>query len=242
MKNTFIITILTLISFNYTIAQTQSINHLNKEIAVVEKVDINYLLFSPSNTQHNVAGKLPLIIFLHGAGERGTDIKKVKVHGPPKIVVSKTDFGFYVLSPQCRENKRWNPKLLSQLLDEVLVKNKNIDTNRIYLTGLSMGGYGTYDWAILEPNRFAAIAPICGGSDTHTRLVNAFKHIPIWIFHGAMDQIVDINSSIAIARVLKNSEANVQFTIYPFANHNSWTETYNNPELYKWFLTNALNK
>ena len=223
-------------------AQTQSAYHINKEVTIKEKVDINYLFFKPSNNEYSIDGKSPLIIFLHGAGERGTDIEKVKVHGPPNIVETQKDFGFYVLSPQCRKNKRWDAKLLSQLLDDILAKNKNIDPNRIYLTGLSMGGYGTYDWAILEPNRFAAIAPICGGSDTHTRLVNAFKHIPIWIFHGAMDQVVDLDASIEIARALKNLDADVQFTIYPFANHDSWTETYNNPALYKWFLSNSLNK
>ena len=242
MKNITAITIITLCCLSSLLGQNQSVFHLNKEITVKEKVDINYLLFTPFNNKHAVNGKLPLIVFLHGAGERGTDIEKVKVHGPPKIVETEKDFGFYVLSPQCRKNKRWDPKLLSQMLDEVLATNKKIDPTRIYLTGLSMGGYGTYDWAILEPNRFAAIAPICGGSDTHTRLVQAFKHIPIWIFHGAMDQVVDLNSSIEIARVLKNMEADVQFTIYPFANHDSWTTTYTNPKLYKWFLSNVLNK
>lgn len=242
MKNYIFLTLIALIGTTNISAQNQTANLLQKEVKITEQIDINYLFFEPSNNKHTINGKKPLIIFLHGAGERGTDIEKVKVHGPPMIVETDKDFGFYVLSPQCRSNKRWNPKLLSQLLDEVLANNKNIDQNRIYLTGLSMGGYGTYDWAILEPNRFAAIAPICGGSATHTRLIKAFKHIPIWIFHGAMDEVVPVNASIEIAKLLKKAKADIQFTIYPFVNHNSWTETYENPELYKWFLSNSLNK
>jgi len=217
-----------------TIAQQVAQNYKGTYTASFE---YDYLLSTPTNKVHqNKSGKFPLILFLHGAGERGTDIKKVKVHGPPKIAEQDVDFPFMVLSPQCPENQRWDARALSELLDHI-IENHPVDPRRIYLTGLSMGGQGVYDLTILRPNTFAAIAPICGGDYMHAYSAGIIKHLPFWVFHGAMDNVVPLDNSILIVKALKRAGADVQFTIYPMAEHDSWTETYANEKLYAWFLS-----
>ena len=133
----------------------------------------------------------------------------------------------------------WNTDILSALLDEI-EENYRVDKNRIYVTGLSMGGHGTWSLAIAQPNRFAAIAPVCGWSVPSVACT--IKDIPIWVFHGAKDVVVPIAASEQMVEKLKSCGANVKFTVYPEANHDAWTETYNNEELYKWFLEQSLEK
>ncbi len=192
---------------------------------------LDYLLYLPA--RYAEAEALPMIVFLHGAGERGSDIQKVKKHGPPKIVETNPDFGFIVLSPQCPARQRWNPPDVMALVKHVMEAHK-VDRRRIYLTGLSMGGYGTWDTAINYPHTFAAIAPICGGGNPqYTRRI---KHLPTWVFHGAKDQVVPISQSEAMVQSMKKAGGAPKFTIYPDAGHDSWTESYANPELYQWFL------
>ena len=191
-----------------------------------------YLLYLPQNYETS-KDKWPLMLFLHGAGERGDDLEKVKVHGPPKLVANGKEFPFVLVSPQCPEGMWWSTDVLDALLIEI-TENYNIDENRIYVTGLSMGGFGT--WALAEkyPHRFAAIAPVCGGGDPAA--VPTFSHLPVWVFHGAKDNVVPIDRSEAMVNELKKNGADVQFTVYPEAGHDSWTETYDNPALYEWFL------
>jgi predicted peptidase len=207
-------------------SQTEQI--LQKEIT--QTVQVGYLLYLPEN--YNTSKNFPLILFLHGAGERGVDLEKVKVHGPPKLIANGKSFPFIIVSPQCPENQWWSSEVLDALLNEIADKY-NVDEERIYVTGLSMGGFATWDLAIKYPNRFAAIAPICGGGNF--RLAGILKDLPIWVFHGAKDNVVPLKSSQEMVDVLEKSGGNVKFTIYPEAGHDSWTETYNNPELYEWF-------
>lgn len=192
---------------------------------------LDYLLFLPQNYDEKAAH--PLIVFLHGAGERGDNIEVVKVHGPPKIVQSKPDFPFIVLSPQCPKNQRWNALDLMDLIKHIKSKYK-VDAERIYLTGLSMGGYGTWDLAAQYPYEFAAIAPICGGGNP--RNTRRMGHIPTWVFHGGKDTVVPISQSEGMIAGMEKAGGTPKFTIYPDAGHDSWTATYNNPELYEWFL------
>ncbi|HEX5444020.1 MAG TPA: prolyl oligopeptidase family serine peptidase, partial [Pirellulales bacterium] len=180
--------------------------------------------------------KWPLILFLHGSGESGDDLNKVKIHGPPKIVETKHDFPFIVVSPQS-SRRGWNVDALKGLLDEVLADYR-VDRNRVYLTGLSMGGFGTWSLAAAYPDTFAAIAPICGGGNPSE--AKRLKDLPIWVFHGAKDPAVPLQRSQDMVDALKAAgadEKNLKFTVYPDAGHDSWTETYNNPELYKWLLS-----
>jgi predicted peptidase len=194
-------------------------------------VKLGYLLFLPEGYDQSDK-RWPLILFLHGAGETGSDLAMVKKHGPPKIVEKKKDFPFIVVSPQA-PRRGWNPSALNALLDEVEAKYK-VDPDRVYLTGLSMGGFGTWALAAAHPERFAAIVPICGGGRPAD--AQRLKNLPVWVFHGAKDRTVPPARSQAMVDALKEAGAEVKFTLYPNAGHDSWTATYNNPELYKWLL------
>ncbi len=208
----------------------QTKHHFKKEITVM--VQINYLLYLPEGYEQNDEKNWPLILFLHGAGERGNDLDLVKKHGPPKIVEQK-DLPFIIVSPQCPAEKRWSVRDLDLLLEKI-IKDHRVEKNRIYLTGLSMGGYGTWEYATEKPERFAAIAPICGGGSPWQ--VYRLASMPVWVFHGAKDPVVPIEKSEEMVKALKKVNENVKFTVYPEATHDSWTETYDNPELYEWFL------
>ena len=200
---------------------------------IVREITLDYLLFLPQDYGKDAGRKWPLMIFLHGSGERGSDVNKVKVHGPPKVVAQKKDFPFVLVSPQCPEGKGWEPEEVVALLDEIQAKFK-IDPDRVYLTGLSMGGFGTWETATQYPDRFAAIAPVCGGG--RPSVAGRLKGVPAWVFHGEKDDIVPIKRSEEMVEALKAAGGNVQFTRYPDAGHDSWTVTYDNPKLYDWFL------
>jgi predicted peptidase len=175
------------------------------------------------------------MLFLHGIGERGDDLDKVKVHGPPKLIEAGQDLPFIVVSPVCPLTKTWETSTfeLSALLDEIVEKYK-VDQDRVYLTGLSMGGFGTWALAQYTPNRFAAIVPICGGGDP--RSVRRIVHLPAWVFHGAKDRSVPLERSETMVAALKKAGGDVRFTVYPNAEHDSWTQAYATPELYEWLL------
>ncbi|MDG2131837.1 MAG: prolyl oligopeptidase family serine peptidase [Fuerstiella sp.] len=194
-------------------------------------VQLNYLLALPKDyTQQK---SWPLVLFLHGAGERGDELKLVKKHGPPKLIDNGKAFPFIVVSPQCPKDVWWEPIELTALLDEI-IKNNNIDEDRIYLTGLSMGGFGTWRLAAHSPDRFAAIAPICGGGEPYW--TRRFPHLPTWAFHGAKDRVVPLERSQEMIDAVKKNGGLPKLTVYPEAGHDSWTETYNNPQLYEWLL------
>ena len=154
---------------------TQTAQELNREL----KVRLNYLLYLPKDYESKKAW--PLVLFLHGAGERGDNLDMVKQHGPPKLVAQGKEFPFVLISPQCPEGHWWEPFELSALLDEIVEKQK-IDKDRVYVTGLSMGGFGTWSLAAHSPKRFAAIVPICGGGEPITAML--LPHVPAWVFHG----------------------------------------------------------
>ena len=170
--------------------------------------------------------------FLHGAGERGDDIKLLKSTGLPNIL-EKKDIPFIVASPQCPSGKQWSTEILINLIENLLEKYR-IDRDRIYLTGISMGGYATWSLSIKYPDMFAAIAPMCGGGSPWQSY--KIKHLPVWAFHGALDRIIPYEKTREMVESLKDFKANVKFTLYPDAEHDCWTRSYNNPELYEWFL------
>ncbi len=214
--------------------KNQTTHNFEKEVKIT--LTANYLLYLPKDYSESNE-PFPLVLFLHGAGERGNDLEKVKVHGLPRLVNEGKEFPFIVVSPQCPDLMLWNTDVLISLLDEI-ESNYRVDKNRIYITGLSMGGHGTWSLALAEPNRFAAIAPVCGWADTTK--ANTISHLPIWVFHGAKDNVVPVQASESMVNALKNFGSEVKLTVYPEANHDSWSETYNNEELYKWFLEHFL--
>lgn len=195
------------------------------------KVRMDYLLYLPKD--YDKQAKWPLVLFLHGAGERGDDLELVKKHGPPKLIAAGKEFPFIVVSPQCPKNRTWEPFELVALLDEITRKHK-VDEDRVCVTGLSMGGGGTWRLAAYVPNRLAAIAPICGGGDTSS--TGRYAQLPAWVFLGAKDSPSTVERTQAMLESLKKSGGNPKFTLYPEAGHDAWTETYNNPEFYEWLL------
>ena len=200
----------------------------------------DYLLSLPEGYGADATKRWPLILFLHGAGERGTNIWLVAKHGPPKIELAKKEF--IIVSPQCSERKIWSNDLLLALLEDIEGKYP-VDTKRIYLTGLSMGGFGTWSLGLSHPEKFAAIAPICGGGELITPLLAdraKLASLPVWAFHGAKDPVVPVGETKRMVALMKKyGAAEVKLTIYPDAQHDSWTETYANPELFEWFLKHS---
>lgn len=194
---------------------------------------VDYWLFLPKSYDKKKAW--PLMLFLHGAGERGSNLNQVKKWGPPKRVVEEKDFPFVVISPQCPKNKRWNPAQLYSLVENVAASQK-IDRSRMYCTGLSMGGYGTWAMIAKYPKLFAAVVPICGGGEPGT--AKKITKVPIWAFHGGADRVVPPSRSQAMVDAIKKAGGTkAKLTIYPGANHNSWSKTYANEKVYEWLLS-----
>lgn len=220
-------------SFAYGGDEPQKAARLEVQI----KVQMDYLLYLPPD--YDKQEKLPLMLFLHGAGERGHDLEKVKIHGPPKLIAAGKTFPFIVVSPQCPEGKWWEPYELVALLDEIESKYK-VDPDRIYVTGLSMGGFGSWALAARIPNRLAAIAPICGGGEIFS--ARRIAKLPVWAFHGGKDAAVPVELSQAMVDAIKKQGGNPKLTIYPDAGHDSWTATYDNPEFYEWLLAQKRTK
>lgn len=209
---------------------------------IVQQIDLNYLLHFPADYNENEA--YPLLMFLHGAGERGTNLDLVRLHGPLKEIEQGRDLPFIILAPQCPANVMWFrfEEALFRLLDHV-IETYAVDKNRVYLTGLSMGGYMTWHMASQQPNRFAAVLPICGGFLPllgYPERVCQMKNVPTWAFHGALDSVVNVSETVVLVETLKAYGGKPQLTIYHDANHDSWSATYADPTIYKWLLAHSL--
>lgn len=202
------------------------------ERAVTKVVGCQFLLYLPRNYGQEEK-RWPLLLFLHGAGERGDDLKLVEIHGPPKLIAQGRDYPFIIVSPQCPVGVWWSLDVLNALLDEI-VASYAVDEDRVYVTGLSMGGFGTWSLASERPERFAAIAPVCGGGNPLQ--TDRLKDVPAWVFHGAKDSVVPPKRSQEMVEALKKAGGEVELTLYPEAQHDSWTATYDNPRLYEWLL------
>jgi predicted peptidase len=216
----------------------QSAQSFSKKITKMMGCD--YLLYLPADYGKDTKKQWPLIMFLHGGGERGKNLAALKSIGLPKMISRGRSFDFIIVSPQCPNDTSWTEQseVLINLLDEVKAKYK-VDTDRIYLTGLSMGGFGTWSIAAKDPERFAAIAPICGGGERFASF--RLKKVPVWAFHGAKDPLVPVASSQEMVDAVNKAGGDAKLTIYPEAGHDSWTQTYYNPELYKWFLSHRIS-
>lgn len=209
--------------------QRQQPAHMQR---VIEKtVASDYLLYLPPGYGES-SEQWPLLLFLHGAGERGADLDSVKVHGPPKMIAEGRDFPFIVVSPQCPTGERWSEDVLNALLDEI-IETYRVDETRIYVTGLSMGGYGTWRLAQTSPDRIAAIVPICGGGDPSK--AKRIRDIPTWVFHGAKDTAVELAQSTDMVNALYAVGSDVRFTVYADAGHvEAWENAYADEALWAW--------
>jgi predicted peptidase len=197
--------------------------------------------------------RYPLVVFLHGAGERGTDNEKQLIHGVPQFATeeNRKKYPCFLIAPQCPEGKRWvevdwgadshklpkepsEPARLTLELIHRSMKELPIDPDRVYVTGLSMGGYGTWDLVARRPDLFAAAAPVCGGADEATAAT--IKHVPVWVFHGAKDTAVKPARSRNMVAALEKAGGKPKYTEYPDVGHNSWDNAYRDPEFYKWLF------
>ncbi|MFH7015237.1 prolyl oligopeptidase family serine peptidase [Flavobacterium sp. FlaQc-47] len=211
-------------------AQTELTGTIKTEVVV--KHELGYALRKPANTKD----KKPLIVFISGDGEKGTDIEKVKINGPLKYLKTH-QLDAYVLAPQCKENENWDIESINQLILKIQKENK-IDPDRIYVTGLSSGGWAAWNLALTYPDKFAAVVPISGFVDL-IALESSCKiaPIPTRIFHGLLDDVVKVDYAITIYKELKKCNAkDVQLTIFDDAGHDSWTRVYDNPEIYDWMF------
>ena len=222
-----------------------------REYVGANKVPLKYRLMKPIN--YRPGKKYPLVLFLHGAGERGDDNTITLKHGAKDFAdaTRREKYPCYVVVPQCPKDLKWsevdwsldtssqpeNPSqsmaTVKELLDE-MVETAGVDKNRIYLTGLSMGGYGTWDAIARYEGYFAAAAPICGGGDP--KMVGKFSRLPIWCFHGDADTAVKVGRSREMIDALKAVGSPAKYTEYQGVGHDSWTATYANPEFYQWLF------
>ncbi len=198
-------------------------------------VDFGCLITTPAGFDP-AKESLPLIVFLHGAGERGTDISKLRVHGIAKLFSADPDYkGLRVVtfSPQCPEGSNWN-QLAAEVMQliEYICGEYNIDRDRVSLTGLSMGGYGTWELGMQFTDFFSAYAPICGGASTWR--IGVLRDKPIRVFHGDADDIVPLNNSVEAVEALCAAGGHPEFTIYPGVGHDSWTKAYEETDLIEW--------
>jgi len=213
---------------------------------------VAYWLYLPEGAVENKE-KLPVVVFLHGMGQRGSNLDQVLAHGPPKLIAGGKHFPFIMIAPQCpndshkgRRNAKsfwWHPEgpidKVKNILDFESKRLGNIDPDRIYITGLSMGGFGTYQIVGRYPDYFAAAAPICGHGnriEDKQALQEAFAKVPVWAFHGDRDNVVRLGEQQKTINLLREGGADVKFTIYPGVGHDSWTRTYDDPAFYQWLL------
>lgn len=227
------ITALLLATTSILFADTQTPASYSGDFVI--KVNYRYLQSLPEGYEADTAKKWPLVIFLHGSGERGGGLELIKKHGPPKLVAAGQKFPAVIASLQCESGSLWNPHGVKAVTDH-LVKTLRIDPARVYLTGISMGGFGTWETAFEYPDTYAAIAPICGGAGVRWVTAERIKHLPCWIFHGDKDGAVPVENSHKIHDALKKIGAPVKLTIYPDVGHDSWTQTYANPEFWTWLF------
>ena len=228
----------------------------------IEKTVYNYKVFVPESWDEKK--KWPVIMFLHGAGERGSDNEaQTQVGLGPAIRRQQAVFPFVVVMPQCARDRWWpEPDMQAVALKalDASLKEFNGDTSRVYLTGISMGGYGTWAIALNNAGRFAAFAPVCGGirlpprlalalgikepvasDDPYQSVAKAIGKIPVWVFHGAADPIVPVTESRKMVEALKAEGGNVRYSEYEGVAHNSWDKAYAETEFFSWLLSHNKN-
>lgn len=201
------------------------------EVVTTEKLD--YYLYYPEDYETSPEKVFPILLFLHGGGESGGTLGVLKKNGPPKLIVQGKQFPFLILAPQNpHQRKWWNTRAVNQLLDSVVANNR-VDKQRIYLTGLSRGGGAAWEMAVQYPEKFAALAVVCGMSPLpYATWID--KDMPIWVFHGEEDKSIPISESETMVKRLKGMGYDVQFTRYPGVGHDSWVKAYATEELYEW--------
>jgi predicted peptidase len=210
-------------------------NLIDGEMETVTSEKLSYYLYYPDDYEVNMDKEFPILLFLHGGGESGDSLVAIKRNGPPKMIVDGKQFPFLILAPQNPYQKKWwNTRAVNQLLDSIISTNR-IDKNRIYLTGLSRGGGAAWEMAVQYPDKFAAMAVVCGMTPVpYAAWID--KRMPIWVFHGEEDKSIPISESENMVGRLQSMGYDVKFTRYPGVGHNSWIQAYKTEALYDWFM------
>ena len=203
---------------------------------VTIEVSLEYLLWLPDGYDEDASAEWPLVLFLHGAGERGDDLDRVRAWGPPKFATEGESLPYILVAPQCPADSWWNSGDLLRLLDRIQ-QDERVDADRVYVTGLSMGGYGTWDLAAAAPDRFAAIAPVCGGAGTPLFMLERLTDLPIWAFHGSDDDIVPLSESVQAVERVRAGGGEARLTVYEGVGHDSWRRAYADEAFWAWLLS-----
>jgi len=206
-------------------------------VTAARSFSLRYLLYLPEGYK-TLPKSWPLVLFLHGSGERGTDLKTLERQGLPKLATERS-FPFILVAPQIPEGKVWMAEPLTYLLDQ-LESTMWVDSNRLYLTGISMGAFGAWDLAVATPDRFAALLVISGGGNPVD--VCSLKDVPVWIAHGREDDVIPVSWAEAMGQRLERCGGNVKVTIYPDAGHDAWSRTYEDPAVIEWLLAQRQGK
>lgn len=206
-----------------------------------KSVQLKYLLYLPPGYDAEPGKRWPCIFFLHGSDERGDDLNLIKINGIPKILEQREDFPFIVISPQCPVNMHWI-SLADEffLLYDEIIHQYAVDQNRVYFTGISMGGTGVWYLATFTPEKFAAAVPICANAPLLLELserIPLLKNLPFWAFHGEYDDVIPLHEVQKLVTILQNCGGNIRFTVFPQDGHHIWDKVYYNPEVYDWLLS-----
>lgn len=223
-----------------------------KDVYVTSKSSLPYRLLYPLN--YNKNKKYPIVVFLHGSGQRGNDNETQLIGVPKRLTDSagRIKYPCFILVPQCDKKDVWvkfpnfptsleatklaTPSAEATLAKlDLLIKTLPIDRKRVYITGYSMGGEGAFDFLTRRPNLFAAAIPICSVADTAK--AKLIYKTPIWAFHGDQDDVNDVKYSRLMITALKNHKGTPKYTEYPGVKHNSWTRAYDEPDLFDWLFS-----
>lgn len=218
--------------------------NFEKKIFIFESDTLRYRILKPLD--YDLNKKYPIHLFLHGVGERGNDNEKQLVHGSKLFLNldNRKKYKSWVIFPQCPTDDWWGnkkryPELRGNAIElviklmESMLKSKNVDDDRVYVSGLSMGGMGTFEILSRKPNMFAAATPICGSGELNNVKKYA-KKVPIWIFHGALDKVVLPSMSLQIAEKIIEEGGNPRVTIYESVYHDSWNNTFEEEDFLSW--------
>ncbi len=242
-----------------TVPQPPGGGHFVKRELTLEGRRYRYQVFVPAAAA--ATAPLPIVLFLHGSGERGRDGRQQTEAGVgPYLRTQAATFPALVVLPQVPDDEEWmgvNARMALAALDATATEFQ-ADPARTYLTGMSMGGYGTWEVALLQPQRFAALVPVCGAikapreeretlyvtemaaeADPYTALATRLKQVPVWIFHGGRDDVVSPEDDRALYRAARAVGANMRYSEYPDGNHNAWDPTYTDPAMWAWLFRQA---
>ncbi len=212
---------------------------ISGELNTLTEEHLKYYLYYPEGYDSDATEEFGILLFLHGGGESGGTLDELTQSGPPKMLVEGKQFPFLVLAPQNPHKKKWwNTEALIQLLDKVVEENR-VDPKRIYLSGLSRGGNAAWSLAVQHPEKFAAMAVVCGMAPLpYAHWIN--KEMPIWVFHGDQDEVIPVSESDNMVKKLKSMGYKVKYTRYKGVGHNSWGKAYTTDGLYTWLSEQKL--